>query len=60
MPKRIQMLCYHYFFLYLVMFFMQLQGKQQKQPSNKLVISLTLQGAGVYQKMDQNPASISN
>src|SRR4030042_3303177 len=26
MPKRIQMPCYHSFFLYLVMFFMQLQG----------------------------------
>ena len=28
MPKHIQMPCYHSFFLYLVMFFMQLQGRQ--------------------------------
>ena len=28
MTKRIQMPCYHSFFLYLVMFFMQLQGKK--------------------------------
>ena len=27
MPKRIQMPCYHSFFLFLVMFFMQQQGK---------------------------------